>query len=69
MKMKYTAPEVHCIKLDTEEVLLFSANPIIPDSSKKPGEDAKDFGNIELFQDKEKSCVPRNTRLSFFRRG
>lgn len=49
MKMKYTAPEVHCIKLDTEEVLLFSANPIIPDTSKKPGEDAKDFGNIELF--------------------
>lgn len=49
MKIKYTAPEAICVKLDTEEVLLFSANPIIPDSTDKSGEPAKDFGNIELF--------------------
>ena len=49
MKMKYTAPEAICIKLETEETLLLSGNPIIPDSTDKSGEDAKEFGGIQLF--------------------
>ncbi len=49
MKKVYTTPVVEQLRLDTEEVLLFSANPIIPDSTDKSGETAKDFGKIELF--------------------
>ena len=49
MKMKDVSPEATCIKLDTEEVLLLSGNPIIPDSTDKSGEDAKEFGGITLF--------------------
>lgn len=49
MKKTYVTPAILQVSFDTEEILAFSTNPIIPDNSNKSGEDAKDFGSISLF--------------------